>query len=425
MLSRTIICLGVILALGACTFSKKTPDEMKAEAIDDVSKKFAQVAEDKKEASILESDVSVEFVGTEEPNRYLLKVTISKKVPVLAIGISGNVFKLFNNTDKATIELSPELRSFELKIRTHLEDKTQVSDFSLGVQYVPSDYIFIGRHILQSNYYPMAGDPKKHGDKVRYNRIFIGDKSIVDLNGFDLVLDANEIISLGENIITQTKSASVVTGKHLPSEIMDGSGLKIYADKATGKFFINHIGIDGRDGERASSLAFPTYVEPAFDGKPGRDGSVRIVAKPLGVDGDGRPTVIETALCERAPTDGENGWNGKVVHGEDGTDGGNTGDLEIDIQDYSQAQFVINFYPGRGGQGGAGDFEGHKGGRGGKAGKWPGAPCPKAKDGKDGITTTSADSHPGKDGRPGHAGKIIVPNNSQHFHVQTQHPEGK
>lgn len=416
-LATTLVCIQLLVG---CTFSKKSPQEVKADAFDEVTQKMRESTLDTRNAALLATDFNVSFVPGVQPNDYTLVVKAARVVPGITLKLNNLPPFHAKQAQQISVKLATIFQASDfyvtIRVKTNSSDNIPASDYDLGEYLIPRDYVFYDTLTLTDDLSVQYKDGRQF--VKNYNRIIFEKGARIDLNGLNLKLHANELVFKGNNEINLHHKYR--TRLPVEAEILDGADLTIKAKKSSGNLLIRMIGQEGNDGLSTTDLAFSTlktdWGMPAENGRNGQNAKYheqRVLVK--------RPDQpMETKIsCASQPTDGEDGQDGAVFHGTNGTPGGDTGNLEIDIEDYSLSKFSIFFIPGKGGQGGAADFQGQKGGRGGIAGKSQ-EPCRQAKPGRDGRDSTQADSRPGEDGADGNIGRLIVPHVPQHFQVFTE-----
>ncbi len=420
----SILNFKIVLALTAiisgCSFSKQSPEEVKANAFDEVSKKMRESTLDTRSAAMTAGDFIVSFESGSEPNQYSLVVTAPRAVPKLVLNVGDMNPVETSNSNRVSISMAA-LRSLDIKyakvnIKTHNSDGIPASDNYLGEYLIPRDYIFEKSMSLDNHFKPTFSDGRTV-EKSFAKVIFKKDVK-VNLDGHNLFIDAEELIFEGNNEINLHHKFQMDTAVEL--EILNGANLSLKAKKSSGNVIIRMIGQEGKKGESTlvqsyKAVGYP--ARPAANGRNGADASFRDELS-LMRDFENKRRVT-VAKCSSQPGNGENGQDGIILHGTHGTQGGDTGNLLIDIEDYSKSKFTIFFVPGKGGQGGEANFPGQKGGMGGLAGKSQ-PPCGKAMNGSNGRDSVQADSRPGMDGEDGSIGQLIVPHIPQHFEVFTE-----
>ncbi|MBX3032814.1 MAG: hypothetical protein KF865_02740 [Bdellovibrionaceae bacterium] len=193
--------------------------------------------------------------------------------------------------------------------------------------------------------------------KHKFGRVLFHRDAVLQTDGKDLILRADEIIADQSVIRTFPKDATARRGENG----RHGGRLLLEAGKARGTLSVELRGENGGEG-------FPiTHADPALNGARGangRDGNLVLVSQ----DCRGSYYCEEKRACSSQPTSGADGSPGKTGHsGLRGFRGGNAASLEVRIQDDSEFTLRPLSEPGLGGRGGPGG-PGGEGGEGGEQG---------------------------------------------------------
>lgn len=412
------VVIAAALLLSGCSFSKKSPEEVKANAFDEVSKKMKDSTLDTRDAAMSLSDFEVYFEDGAQPNQYSLVVKAARKVPKMILAVEGLTSVEMRGTDTVKMPIPWKSQNAVVSLQVLTRENIPATNLSFGTYPVPRDFVFEGETHAVKEINPNWETSIK-GEFRLYRRIYFQKGAVLVTNGFNVTLQAEEILFLGQNVIRLTDSAPYKLT--IQDHLSDGSDIKIIAKSVIGNATIRMVNFDGFPGNSTRDLAYkmdPSIFQPAKNGVKGQDawtGHTETLS--MGTDPSGSPIGGGKTHCERPPTNGTDGHDGVIIHAEDGTAGGDTGNLTLDIADYSQANFRIFLIPGEGGIGGLANFEGQKGGIGGAAGRNAAECRIKSVAGKNGRDSTAADSRPGRDGAPGRLGQLIVPHDSKHFDI--------
>ncbi|MFP5520413.1 MAG: hypothetical protein ACLGGX_10955 [Bdellovibrionia bacterium] len=416
MVSFRTFSILLCLMLSSCTFSKKTPDEMKAEAFDEVTKKLDV---DSSTASITKEDVTVYLEGVPDtPNSYDLVVKLNKKVPFLSVAVGGIDGNALANADEYRVNFSnrPLGETGEFEVKTYLRSKKSASTIKFETLIVPIDLVLTNSTHFGNNVSAENQD-RRVKEHIKFNRIFIQKDVSLFTYGSEFVLEADEIIAYDKFTITTYEK---MRGMRFNRNKMSvPASITIKARKAVGRFFVSLIGAPGKRGYDGIESLKEDLMDNYFIALRGKDGEAGLLDSRVSLT-RGRldsPNVKEQLICKKAPTNGSPGRDADEFHGGNGHPGEDVGNLIIEVEDYSQARFVVQHQGGKGGRGGFPFPHDLPGGVGGKAGKWPGDPCPKAADGAPGKTVYAKDLVAGEPGADGTKGNTIVPQSPTHFQI--------
>lgn len=241
----------------------------------------------------------------DEPHRYKVQIPVHRDAQIINRSLKDDPSKVVTLPFKiqAGILADDQVQdgqTYVYDIGKYVEGEVEVVE-SFEVE-VPQDLLVNQVEQISAN------EEWRH-----YSRIFIAKGGVIDLQGFNLVIHAEALISQGGVIRTYGSGAKAHVGR------AGGHGGNIALNLATGKGVL-HVELRGQHGA---------------DGRAGNDYSFL------------RPDDSQA----KHPV-GQKGVKGR--NGEDGYPGGNSGSLQVKIQADHQLDILASFEPGRGGAGGVG-----------------------------------------------------------------------
>lgn len=338
---RSVVSLVVLssLALGAgCAFRK--PDEAEKDREKKSQSAVDEVLQDKREkesASMREVDLVVNMKPLEQPRHYLLVVTWPRKLIKVELKINDN---LVQPTGENIYEREVESNEkFNVQLASYTSGDVKVSTVTREVD-VPIDETFFEKKILaRDEVYDHRG------------RIFFGEGVAIYLNGYNLSIDADEILFKNSTIATRARGFKDRTKD---KRLLKGPSVLLRSRKLTGHGYIDLIGFDGAEGQSGRELISPDEKRKGLDGLAGVDEKIHVefpAVNPSCRDFCFPPPIY---ICDLPPGNGEDGEDGlPAKNGEDGYNGGGTGNLTIVAEEYGNAIIDILAVPGKGGLGGA------------------------------------------------------------------------
>lgn len=378
--ASVVLAVACGLAMSACAF-QKDPKSKEKSKIEELEQQLDA------NRPLVKSDFKHEFIPGEKPHQYTARVTWPANRPLLV---------KFSGTDVLTKTVDG--RSQNEFYLVCVGGKVNYSvDVISPVTGVLSNLVFDERCPVDA--VVMSVTSTSSLPRVLDGRLFF-------LNGSGIILGSSETLELNVLELIVEGSATISTYKRdrassleRDSRVLVASPISIRAKKATGllKFELN--GVDG--GEWRNK---PDVIDPALDGKPGKDGVIQAQCGKPSRLGDGAQFCRD--VCTD-PTNGENGkdakdlmpdgtWKTRVgSQGFPGVRGIGTSNVELAITDASGFAAEFNLNPGLASRPGLGELP--KGGKPGAPGTNPSNQCRTAgagKPGADGIRGPVGESAP-------------------------------
>ena len=397
---RNILLLGLCVSLGACAFKKEDAEEkQRQDLIENVHKKIQEEKENAKLA-LTRSTIKVEF-KERDIGFYDLVLTWPESVGRMEVFINNapagevkgkNVFtKAVSQGD----EVSFKLRAYE-PISIGGAFMGEFEDVAL----TPKDFLVYRTISLSKNL-----------TAENINRAYIRQDAKIITNGYNFKLSTNTLLVEESKEYAESGNpvqfSQIITNESSePTDSFRTSKIEIIATQATGKLFVAMIGRDGINGKNGTDILKdlnrppqPPIAKNGADGKSGTTTGGKVCSKIQRENGC-EPKAPE---CSLQPTNGQDGTNGENgLDGGDGSIGGNTGDIKVRIDEFSDFYLEVYQQPGKGGRGGIG-APGQLGGKGGAPGNNHNL-CRPAMPGKNGLDGEAGKN--GKDGADGSKGLI-------------------
>jgi hypothetical protein len=391
--------------MSACAFKEETPEEPKvqeakpSDIVDTIERGREQQASDIK---LTTENVKIRFDEMPDPNSYRVVITWPANIKRMQIVRAKDARPTIVAGQNEFSELvrGGETVSYGLLVQDSFGAHLQALNLEA---VVPRDLEVREKVSLAEH------------TAIRVNRTFFLGGGYVT-NGFNLSLETNlliipEEIGLpraptpidGAHILT-TFPGTEIAGNHMKV----GSKILVSAKIAKGRMILGMIGAVGKrgqSGQELETLQNPQKrksLDPNQRGANGLDGISVLQQRPCAPLNNAMDIScdIPTPRCDRQPTNGANGQIGDAgFDGETGERGGNTGSVDLFIEDHKRFKVDLLYRKGVGGAGGA-PGPGFPGGKGGIAGKTAAA-CGTALDGANGPFGPM-----GKPGEPGNDGSI-------------------
>lgn len=406
-LKRMAIFISLMgLAVAGCAFKKEDGPTPEAAAAEELLKTIEVKKQQQAfQGKLTKENVRVRFDETEIIGFYEMTITWPTAIATMVITIDEKTPEIRQQVEGGFLKMTVSAGN-EHKINLMAYDSlgSPISSISL-IEKVPSDLV-IDRTFHM-----------KKAELFDVNRVFFYDGAQLVTNGFDLTIKAKKIFV--ENVeftsarVPANKAHIITTPPNtLAAEQSNllGSKILISADQAVGTLAIALIGFNGQDGKNGADA--PMHAPGALDGAPGKPGQTKSRTRPCIRGNIDIPCEPEIVICAVAATNGEDGQHGAPgFPGEDAWNGGNAGEIQIDVKNSSEFKLEVAQRVGQPGKPGVGG-QGTPGGKGG-----PGGPkdpyCAGGAKGKDGNDGGKGGN--GKKGEPGQ--KALIKHNLQKVEI--------
>nr|BFD66453.1 hypothetical protein HAGR004_14750 [Bdellovibrio sp. HAGR004] len=392
----TSLVLCSFLALSACAFKKDDGEKSKGAAkappaVDVVEQIKSEQAKNASNGQLTDENVQVSFHEA-EMGSYEMTITWPSDIPKVAVVINGKK------------SIVAEASSFKTTVGQGTESAIEITSMdSFGspisvyavTSKAPLDIIVSDPYYLTEN------------TNLDANRLYLLSGGAIITNGRHLNISVNKLFvedapNKAFNLFPSYAKIRTQSAQNIGSDLFEiyNSSITIAAKKAVGTLSVALIGFNGRDGKSGEELERQARISrqrnPNLDGANGSDEVTRRIPK--------TPDSPAQPICVRAAGNGQDGAPGAPgSSGENGQPGGDTGNLLVTVEDFSEFSLEVGTQVGKGGKGGLG-APGHEGGNGGAPGKTYGVCAQVPSAGKKGAK--GADGANGSDGLNGKVGTI-------------------
>lgn len=367
LLARIFVGAVVVVSVGACAF-KKDDDKVTQDDVKELMRDVARREQKDSDAVVNSDELTVRVVPRKLPNRYALEISWPERLSNVQLLINdspeNNIVK-----GRATIEA---FSGAEYKIELlSLSSLGRLVSHLVHTEVVPQDQIVASMKLDADWNTPKLG------------RLFFDRGAEIVLNGFNVNIQAEEIIANETTFKTvpswdAEKSRPVlmpVNKRVLPvpeganGEEYRQSNIHISAGRLKGDLKIWMFGLNGAHG-RAWDELLPTGTPVRGEkGPQGESGAYEMRSICMG-GSSLNCSKTNFPACTQRPGPGGQGGKGPTYHGEDGKDGGGTGNLTLQLHEQLEGNVTVFIRAGKGGDGGKGS-PGLPGGEGGEPGNCP------------------------------------------------------
>ncbi|WP_347359205.1 hypothetical protein [Bdellovibrio sp.] len=392
----TSLVLSGFLALSACAFKKDDGEKTKAAAdpapaTDVVEQIKSERAKEAFNGQLNDENVQVSFKEA-EMGRYQLTIAWPTGISSVMLVMNGKKAIIADaSSTTAVVEQGAEL-DIELTAMDSLGAPMSVYTVT---RKAPVDII------LSEPYY------LREDTNLSANRLYLLSGGYILTNGRHLNISVNKMYveeaqNKAFNLFPSYAKIRTQNAQNIGSNNFEirNSSISITAKKAVGTLSVAMVGFNGRNGKSGEELERQGNIsrqrDSKLDGANGLDEATR--RSPRTPDSPAQP------ICTRAAGNGQDGAQGAPgINGENGQPGGDTGNLLVTIDDFSEFSLEVGTQVGHGGKGASGS-PGHEGGNGGAPGKTLGVCAQVPTAGKKGPK--GADGTNGVDGQSGKVGTI-------------------
>lgn len=399
LLARIFVGAVVVVSVGACAF-KKDDDKVTQDDVKELMRDVAKREQHDEDALVATHEITVRAVPQKLPSHYRLEVIWPERLKHVQVLLNG-VPETPTMKNKVIAEVFSG-ESYEVEILSLSSLGRLVSNPKLTVS-IPQDLVVTSMSLNADWVTPQLG------------RLFFDEGAEVILNGFNVRIQANEIIANNAMIKTVKwwDGEKTRRKKHPVRDLKMNSGVSslvsgvpllrvpqvhISTARFRGDLKFWMFGIHGAHGRNWDQLLSESDPIQGSQGSVGMDGIV-VNQKPPPCHGVcGSLATMALSRCGRHPSAGGPGGKGPTYNGEDGENGGSTGNVTLLVSEELEGLVTVYTRPGKAGLGGAGS-PALAGGLGGEPGSCPklcncatrgpagpsGDPGTNGKNGEDGV----------------------------------------
>ena len=325
----------LFLILSSCAFRIEDDETLRKQAAGEILETLVKTSTTERVAS---RDIDIQLSEDDEFNEFKLSIRWPAKVYIGEIKIDNDPLI---STSEPFVKRNIVGRDIPIQISVTLYNEIGgiIGNKSTTVKFLKDIAI---------------SKPTYFSDELNANRLLITTGGRIITNGKDLTIIAKKIIvedTYNPGAAFRAKDAHILTvlpGTKSPTA--DGKPshafIKIKADEAIGDLRVALVGFDGNDG------ITPFVTHPiAAAGKNGTSGESQDIGRYC-ADERGRPCRSEI-ICKVEPEAAKPGAKGaRGIDADHGQDGGDTGNLTVDIKNTESFTAKIITLPGRGGKSG-------------------------------------------------------------------------